>query len=108
MTDIGFPSNSPLEQGTQVSARSTEPIQGIGRESRLQEDESTNRGPVDRVEISEETRELDRHLSALKKLPKVREEKIANARLAIEEGRLDTNEALSKAIKIMIDEAMIL
>ena len=108
MTDIGFPSNTPVDHGTQISGRSADPIQGIGAENRLREDDGSRRGPIDRVEISEETRELDRHLSALKKLPKTREEKIANARLAIEEGRLDTNEALSKAIEIMIDEAMIL
>ena len=108
MTDIGFPSSTSLDHGTHVSGRTTDPIQGIGPDHRLREDDATSRGPVDRVEISEETRELDRHLSALRKLPKTREEKIANARLAIEEGRLDTNEALSKAIEIMIDEATIL
>jgi hypothetical protein len=44
----------------------------------------------------------------MSKLPKTREEKIAGARQAIEEGRLDTTEALSLAIEVMIDEAMIL
>ena len=108
MTDIGFPSNTPLDHGTQITGRTADPIQGLGTENRLREDAGPRPGRVDQVAISEETQELDRHLSELRKLPKTRDEKIASARLAIEEGRLDTNEALSKAIEVMIDEAMIL
>ena len=108
MTDIGFLNNTSLDHGSQISGRTADPVQGVGTQNRLQETGGLRQDPVDQVEISEESRELDRYLSAMSKLPKTREEKIAGARQAIDEGRLDTNEALSQAIEVMIDEAMIL
>lgn len=108
MTDIGFPNNASLDQGSQIHGRTADPIQGVGHENRLREVGEPRQARTDQVEISEQSRELDRHLSALRQLPKIREEKIANARQAIEDGRLDTNEALSQAIEVMIDEATIL
>jgi anti-sigma28 factor (negative regulator of flagellin synthesis) len=105
MTDIGFLNNTPLEHGTQIPGRAADPVQGVGTGTNSTETGGPRLGPVDQVEISQESRELDRHLSAMKRLPLVREEKIAQARAAIDEGRFDTNEALSQALEIMIEEA---
>ena len=44
----------------------------------------------------------------MRELPLVREDKVAEARAAIEEGRLDTNAALSAALEVMIREAELL
>ena len=105
MTDIGFLNNAPLDPGTHISGRAADPVQGVGTNRTSTDTDSARPSRIDQVEISEETRDLDRHLSAMKRMPLIREEKIAIARQAIEEGRLDTNDALSQALEIMIDEA---
>ena len=108
MTDIGFINNLPVDSGAQVQGRSSEPIQGIGSEDRKQPATTLRKAPVDQVEISEESVEMERHLSAMRSLPVVREDKVAEARAALEEGRLDTNAALSAALEVMINEAELL
>ena len=96
MTDIGFINNPPLDPGSQIPGRSAEPVQGIGSDARA------------KAAPGSESVELERHLSAMRELPLVREEKVAEARAAIEEGRLDTNAALSAALEVMIREAELL
>ena len=108
MTDIGFINNPPLDPGSQIPGRSAESVQGIGSDARAKAAPGTRPTQVDRVEISSESVELERHLSAMRELPLVREDKVAEARAAIEEGRLDTNAALSAALEVMIREAELL
>lgn len=55
---------------------------------------------ADRVEVSE----VARWLGEMNRLPAIREDKVAAARAAIENGTFDTDEKLSIAISRMIDE----
>lgn len=54
----------------------------------------------DRVEVSEVSRWLDE----MNRLPAIREEKVAAARQAIADGRLDTEERLGLAVDRLMDE----
>lgn len=100
MTNIGPLGTSPVDGVISAPGRLAEP--GTDRESKPVEP-GRNRlvDDGDRVEISEHARHLDK----IKALPNVRPDRIDAARQALDNGSLDTDEALRNALEIMIAES---
>ena len=99
MTDIGHIGTSTNVHGTSsfvASGRVEET--GPNRTSNQVTSRDVHAG--DRVEISEHAR----HLSRIKALPEVRQERVAAARAAIEDGSLDTPQNLETAIENLLAE----
>jgi anti-sigma28 factor (negative regulator of flagellin synthesis) len=103
MTNIGHIGITPVDNPLSAPGRLAEP--GTDQEAKPVEP-GANRlvEDGDRVEISEHAR----HLAKIKAIPDVRPDRVEAARAALENGSLDTDEALRNALEIMISESELL
>ena len=103
MTDIGHIANVPVDSTYAPHGRTLE--NRPNQEPTAMKPGSNRLAAVgDRVEISDHAR----HLAKIKAMPEVRLDRVEAARAAIENGTLDTDEALRDAIEIMITESELL
>ena len=102
MTDIGFIGNNRPETTPLAHSRPADNVQSVQASSA--ESQTTTVAGGDKIEISDHAR----HLAAIKRLPDTRVDKIDAAREALEQGSLNSDEMLDKAIEIMISESNLL
>ena len=102
MTDISYIGNNRPETNPLAHSRPADRVQGVPTSPAEPQDTTVTDG--DRIEISDHAR----HLAAIKRLPDTRVDKIDAAREALEEGTLNSDEMLDKAIEIMISESNLL
>lgn len=98
MTDIGHIGTPRSSLGIAGSAASNR----LEELNRTQVSTQTSRSVQagDRIELSEHAE----HLLAIKNLPEVRQDKIAEARAALENGSLDTPSRLENAVEQLLVE----
>lgn len=98
MTDIGHIGTSRSSLGIAGSAASNRLEDQNQTQVSTQTSRSVQAG--DRIELSEHAE----HLLAIKNLPEVRQDKIAAARAALENGSLDTPSRLENAVEQLLVE----
>lgn len=104
MTDISYIGNNRPETNPLAHSRPADRVQGVPTSPAEPQAQDTTVTDGDRIEISDHAR----HLAAIKRLPDTRIDKIDAAREALEEGSLNSDDMLDKAIEIMISESNLL
>jgi len=90
-----MPDIAPI--GPSIGAASTA---SIHRSTPVRQSESSARPTIDRVDLSDHAR----HLERLRTMPDVREEKVQSIRASIERGTYETPERMQAALRRLLDD----